>query len=232
MRAFAFQRQLLGGALVTLAGTAVACDDSTVTDVPVPVAAVLSEGAGVEAQSGTVATVLATPVTVLYTRSGAPVAGANITWKVQSGGGSVDAATSTTDANGAAIVHWTLGTTAGADTLIATTADSATSIITATAVAGPVANLTAVSGNAQDVAAGAAAAPLVVEAVDQYGNPVAGATVTWSVSGGGTVDNATTTTDGSGKAQVVLTMGATPGTLTVTANVGNLAPVTFTEHDD
>jgi len=168
----------------------------------------------------------------VYTRSGAPVSGANITWRVLSGVGSIDAATSATDANGAAIVHWTLGTVAGADTLIATSADSATSIITASAVAGPVATVTEVSGDAQDVAAGAAPAPLVVKAVDQYGNPVAGATVAWSTNGGGTVDNSTTTTDASGLAQVVLTMGSTPAAFTVTAHVGGLAPVTFTEREE
>jgi len=232
MRATALRRQLLGGALVTLAASAIACDNSTVTDVPVPVAAVLTEGAGVEAQSGTVGAVLATPVTVVYTRSGAPVSGANVTWTVLAGGGTIDAATSTTDASGNAVVHWKLGTTAGADTLIATTADSATSIITATAVAGPAVSVSLVSGDAQDVSGGAAAAPLVVKAVDAYGNPVSGATVSWSTSNGGSIDNASTTTDDKGLSQVVLTMGSGAGTYTVTATVAGLTPVTFTEREE
>jgi Bacterial Ig-like domain (group 1) len=156
------------------------------------------------------------------------VAGAAVTWTVQAGGGAVDAATSTTDAEGNAVVHWTLGTVAGADTLIGTSVDGATSIITATAVAGPATAVTIVSGDAQSVSAGAVAQPLVVKVADQYGNGVAGATVTWSVSGL-TLDNTTTTTDAAGLAQVVPTMSGTSGAYTITASVTGFAPVTFTE---
>jgi adhesin/invasin len=229
MRVHALRQQLLGGALVVVAGMVVACDDSTATEPPVPVAAVLAENAGVEAQSGTVGTTLATPISVLYTRSGQPVAGANVTWKVLAGGGTLDAATSTTDPSGNAVVHWTLGTKAGADTLIGTTADSATSIITAVAVPDVPASITVVSGDAQDIAAGAAPEALVVKAVDKYGNVVPGATVTWTASGGVTVDSSTTTTDSDGIAKVTPTITGAPGTYTVSASVPGVAPVTFTE---
>jgi Bacterial Ig-like domain (group 1) len=230
MRAHALRRHVLGGALATLAVAAIACSsDSTATEVPTPVATVLAENTGVEAQTGMVGTVLATPISVKLTQSEQPVAGAAVTWTVLSGGGSVDAATSTTDASGDAVVHWTLGTVPGADTLIATSNNSATSIITAMAVPGAATTVSEVSGDAQSVTAGTAAAPLVVKALDQYGNAVPGATVSWAVSGGLTIDNSTTTTDASGLSQVVLTMSGSPGTYTVTASVAGLAPVTFTE---
>jgi adhesin/invasin len=231
MRAIALRRHLLGGAIIMAAGATLACEDSTATEPPVPVAAVLAENAGVEAQSGTVGTTLATPISVLYTRSGQPVSGAAVTWKVLAGGGSVDAASSTTDASGNAVVHWTLGTKAGADTLIGTTADSATSIITAVAVPDVAASIVLVSGDAQDLSAGAAPAPLVVMAVDKYGNMVPGATISWSTSAGATVDSSTTTTNSDGLAQVTPTIAGTPGTYTITASVPGVAPVTFTERE-
>ena len=232
MRAFALRRQLLGGAFVVLGGAALACNDTTATDVPVPVAAVLTENSGVEAQSATVGTALPAPISVKLTESGQPTGGRVVSWKVESGGGSIDAATSTTDANGDAVVHWTLGTVAGPDTLIATTADSATSIITATAIAGPAAALKEVSGDAQDIAAGATPAPLVVKVVDQYGNVVPGATIAWSVTGGAAIDNTSTITDAGGLAQVTLTSIAAPGTFTVTASAAGVAPVMFTEREE
>lgn len=229
MRVHALRHRLLGGALVIVAGSLVACEESTATEPPVPVAAVLTENAGVEAQSGTVGTALATPISVSYTRSGLPVAGATVTWKVLAGGGSLDAATSTTDPTGNAVVQWTLGTKAGADTLIGTTADSATSIITAIAVPDVPASITVVSGDGQDIASGTTPVPLVVKAVDKYGNVVPGATVTWTASGGVTIGSSATTTDTGGLAQLTPTIAGAPGTYTVTASMPGVAPVTFTE---
>jgi Big-like domain-containing protein len=229
MHAFALRRQLLGGALVILGGSALACSSDN-TFAPTSVTTVLAENTGVEAQTATVGTTLATPISIKLTQNGQPVAGAAVTFKVQSGGGLLDATTSTTNADGDAIAHWTLGTVAGSDTLIATTSDgAATSIITATALPGPAAKIDMVSGDAQSVSAGAAAAPLIVKVVDQYGNGVSGATVTWAVSGGLSLDSTTTATDGTGLAQVVPTMSGTAGTYTVTASATGLAPVTFSE---
>ena len=70
--------------------------------------------------------------------------------------------------------------------------------------------------------------PLVVIAKDQNGNPMSGVEVTFSViQGGGNVSPAQDTTDASGKAQTILTLGATPGENQVKAQSGNLT-VTFT----
>jgi len=228
MYASAFRRHLLGGALVILGVAAVACDDGTATEPPTVVTRLLAENLGVEAQTGTVGTALATPISVKLTDNSQPVAGEAVTWTVLAGGGTVDAATSTTDPNGDAVAHWTLGTVAGSDTLIATTRDGTTSLITATAVAGPVTSIAAVSGSAQVIAAGATPAPIVVKATDKYGNPVLGTKISWSVSTGGALDSTTTTTDDKGLATVTLTSLAAPGTYTITASAPGLAPVTIT----
>ena len=90
--------------------------------------------------------------------------------------------------------------------------------------------LTKVSGPRQQAAAGSALAqPFVVLVLDQYGDPLAGATVTFSVTtGGGTLAATTGTTDADGRAATTLTLGRTPGTTTVQATVADLEPVTFT----
>lgn len=75
----------------------------------------------------------------------------------------------------------------------------------------------------------ASEAPSVVVR-NQSGNPVAGATVVFTVtSGGGSVSSATALTNASGVATAgTWTLGTTSGTQTLTAATGSLAPVTFT----
>ena len=89
--------------------------------------------------------------------------------------------------------------------------------------------LTKLSGNNQQFAAGSGLAePFVVSVLDQYGNPVAGATVTFTVSaGGGSLSATTAITDELGRAQSTLTLGAQPGRNTVTAKIADLKPVIF-----
>ena len=89
--------------------------------------------------------------------------------------------------------------------------------------------LTKVSGVEQQVPAGSQlSAPFVVTVLDQDGNPLEGATVTFVVStGGGTLTAETATTDANGRAATTLTLGLDPGPNTVTATVAGLDPVTF-----
>ncbi len=70
-------------------------------------------------QSGAASTALPTVLSVRVTdRFGNPIAGDKLTWNgVITGGGTVSAATSTTDATGLASTTWTLGARAGAQTL-------------------------------------------------------------------------------------------------------------------
>lgn len=75
------------------------------------------------------------------------------------------------------------------------------------------------NGNQQTSIAGATlATPLTVTVTDAAGAPVAGATVTWFVTGGGgSVAPTTSTTDANGRANTVFTLGATVGNQTVSA---------------
>ncbi len=96
---------------------------------------------------------------------------------------------------------------------------------------GPATSLILAGGNSQTGAAGAALAnPLVVQVTDTSGNPVSGASVTFSIaSGGGTLSSATAVTNSQGQAASTLTLPAAGGTTTVTASSGTLigSPITF-----
>ena len=69
---------------------------------------------------------------------------------------------------------------------------------------------------------------MVVLVVDQFGNPVANATVSWATTGGGNLSAASTTTDATGHTQVTLTTTSTTGAFSVTASSGTATAVTFT----
>ena len=70
--------------------------------------------------------------------------------------------------------------------------------------------------------------PLSVTVKDQNGDPISGLTVNWTVATGtGTLTSATSVTNAQGVATMIFTAGATAGTATVTATVGNLTPVAF-----
>ena len=86
------------------------------------------------------------------------------------------------------------------------------------------------SGLEQQRPAGSALAePFVVLVLDQNGDPVAGATVVFTVTaGGGELSVATATTDENGRATTTLTLGSQPGANIVVATVADLDPVTFT----
>jgi hypothetical protein len=69
---------------------------------------------------------------------------------------------------------------------------------------------------------------LAVRIVNQFGQPIEGATVAWTlVSGGGSVSPTSTTTDASGIAFTIYTSGATTGLVVIRAQVGGVPPLTF-----
>src|SRR5512133_2176739 len=88
-----------------------------------------------------------------------------------------------------------------------------------------------VAGNGQVQLIGTAlTSPLVVR-VSSSGNPVQGATVTFAVAtGSATVSPTTAVTDANGQAKTQVTLGSSPGEVTVTATVaGTNLKVTFIE---
>ena len=186
------------------------------------------------AQTGTVAQPLANPIRVLVTRDGAPEPGATVTWAATGAGASITPPSGVTDGAGLAQAAWTLPQAAGARTATATVADAAGSPVsfTATALAGPAAQLSRAGGNAQSGEVNTALpTPLQVTAVDQFGNAVAGVSVTWQVTGGGgSVAAPTSTTGGSGVATMMWTLGSTVGAQSAEGAAAGLtgSPVAFT----
>jgi hypothetical protein len=102
----------------------------------------------------------------------------------------------------------------------------------AAATPGVATRLTAVSGNGQAGTAGRAlTAPFVVSATDANGNGVAGASVTFVITGGGgALSIVQATTDAQGRASTILTLGPAAGINTVTAGCASVAgsSLTFT----
>ena len=91
------------------------------------------------------------------------------------------------------------------------------------------ASITAASGSGQTARISAVLpSPIVVKVLDQHGAVFAGAAVTFTATGGGTV-TANVTSNASGTAQTNWTLGSTPGNQTVSACVSGVATcATFT----
>src|SRR5207237_2714811 len=152
------------------------------------------------------------------------------------GSGSITGWTKTTEAGGMATVgSWTLGTTAGANSLTATSAAVAGSPVTftATGTAGTAGSIAVDAGDNQSATVNTAVAtPPAVIVKDAHGNPVQGVSVTFAVGlGSGSITGASQTTNASGIAAVgSWTLGTAAGqnTLTATAPGVNGSPITFT----
>jgi PKD repeat protein len=181
-------------------------------------------------QSAPVGTALPASLVVRVTDAfGNPVSGVPVNWTAD-GGGSVSAASTLTDVNGQTSVQRTLGPTAGPQTTSAT-ADLAGSpiIFNHTATAGNAARVLVFAGDGQEAAPGARLPePLVVQVLDAQSNPIVGRAVTWVIGiGDGSVDPATSNTDGEGKASTQWTLGPEPGRNTVNAVVSGVGVGAF-----
>jgi hypothetical protein len=86
-------------------------------------------------------------------------------------------------------------------------------------------------GNAQSQPANTVfPTPLGILVIDQYDYGAPNVQVAWTIkSGGGSLSAATTTTSDTGVTSNVYTAGATPGTVTITADVAGVGQITFTE---
>lgn len=171
-----------------------------------------------------VATAATTPALRVTDQKGRGVKGVLVRWQVTAGGGRVTNDTSRTNASGdASSGGWTLGTVAGTQTLQATADGLPPVVFTVDAVAGPVARLVRLSPEVQEgVVNTTLALPPSVRAEDQYGNPVAGVPVTFSVAtGGGTITGETRTTNAQGIATAdAWRLGTTSGQQIARATAG------------
>jgi adhesin/invasin len=188
-------------------------------------------------QVGPTGVALPTPLAVVVRdASNAPVPGVTVSWAAAAGSGSLTSS-SNTDANGMATATWTLGVNAGPLTATASKAGLTGSPVTFSATgqvqgATQLAQTTAASGNGQtDTVLATLANPYRVIARDQNNAPVAGVTVSWTVTtGGGSVSAPSSLTASTGIAAITHTFSATAGAQSVQATVAGLvgSPVTFT----
>jgi len=189
-------------------------------------------------QSGRVGEPLNDPLVFLVTDSrGRPVEGARVVFSVdQAGpGAGVVPDTARTDAEGNARAQFQLGTTIGdqvgkAIVLMREGSQQPTTTFTAKGLSETANGMAAFSGDGQSGPAGSSLEqPLVVQVTDVFGNPIAGVSITWAVEGGGSVSEASNTTDGQGQASVSRTLGPAAGPQATVATSEGLAgsPVTF-----
>jgi hypothetical protein len=143
---------------------------------------------------------------------------------VGTGGGSVQPARSTTDAQGIARAEWTLGLRAGApgQTASATLAGLPPVSFSATATtAGVVLQWVRTGGDGQTGPVGSVLPDsLAVQLRTPAGAPVQGADVVWAVTaGGGQLSPTAARTDAQGRARAAWTMGTAVGPAQATARV-------------
>jgi adhesin/invasin len=186
-----------------------------------------------DGQSARVGTALPSPLVVrVQDANSNAVAGATVRFAISAGGGSLSAASATTDGSGLASVTLTLGTALGGNSVAASATGLSGSPITfnATGTAGTPAQVVLVSGNGQSGTVGASINPFVVKVTDSGGTPVSGFVVAFAVtSGGGTLSARSVATDAAGQASSTLTLGPISGTNIVSASAAGLtgSPIAF-----
>lgn len=211
--------EALAGSPVTFVQTAIPSNPTTLTEV------------SGNAQTAPAGFEVAEDLVVKLTDdNGNGIGGLAVAWVVATGGGTVTPVNSTTDPTGLARTRWTLGGSAGANTLNAVFSGLPAVPFTATASSDVPANLAIASGDNQSAVGGAALAnPLAVKVTDANNNGVANVSVAWTANVGGSVSAGTSATDAQGVARITRTLGATPGLYTTTAEVTGLigSPITF-----
>jgi adhesin/invasin len=186
-----------------------------------------------DGQSATVNSAVPGPVRIIVRDvNSQPAAGVAVTFSVASGGGMVTGGSQTTGVDGLATLgSWTLGTTAGLNTLQAQVDGQAFLVVfSATGDPDVPTNVVAVAGDGQtdSVSATLMAAPSV-RVEDQYTNPLQGVAVEFVVlAGGGMVTGGSATTDVAGVASAgSWTLGTTPGANQLEAQVTGTPGYTF-----
>jgi len=178
-------------------------------------------------QTGPVATPLPVPLTAkakdVY---GNGVSGISISYSDGGAGGLFSSNPVTTDSTGQAAVTYTTPTVPGTVKVSASANGLATVTFAETVTAGPAAKTTSTSGNRQTGPPSTQLPlPLIVTVTDQYGNVVAGASVTFADGGaGGSFSSNPIVSDASGKASVNYTTSPQTGKATVKGTVSGVSP--------
>jgi hypothetical protein len=189
-----------------------------------PITLTISVDSGFADRTGIVGTAILGSVHVTQI-AGQPAPGVTVTWSTSPGGGTVNPVTSVTDATGLATTKWTLNDTARVSTLSASATGAAAVSMQVATTGGTAAAIAKVSPDSIGVVAGASTL-ITMKVTDAVGNPVTGAAVAWSATGGA-LSAVTTTTGNSGHGQVAFSTGAAPASYTVTATVAGIGALTF-----
>ena len=203
-----------------------------------PAAVTILQGDG---QNGRVGQALPQPLVAQVTdASGRPIDGARVAFVLTdpAPGAAVAPDTASTNADGEVSANVMLGTRPGSQSgqiqgLGAGGAPTAAVNFSLTALPENANGIAAVSGQDQTGAVGSTLPqPLVVQVTDPFGNPIGNVAVAWTVDGGGSVSETSTTTGQDGTTSVQRTLGGTAGTQHTLATVDGLAgsPVTFTSN--
>ncbi len=212
---------LLVGALGVLVGCG--------SDPQVPSAATATASTTISA--AVAATVAAVPAVRVTDAKGKGIKNILVRWRIASGGGKViNDSVRTTASGDASSGGWTLGTTSGQQTLQATADGIAAVTFTATANPGPLSRLTPVTLVDQQAPVNTPVPSLpAVRAEDQYGNPISGAAVLFTiVQGNGVLVGAQQSTNELGVAAVgAWTIGRAIGQQIVTATAIGSNPAVF-----
>ena len=187
-------------------------------------------------QTGTVGQPLGLPIVVAVTDpENRPVEGVEVAFVVPSGAGITPNDTVVTGADGQASINYTLSTASG-DQIVEARAKPVvaspllTTTFTATAMPEAAVGLALADGDDQRGEVSTALADsLAVQAVDRFGNGVAGVDVSW-VADRGSVSAASVMTGADGRSAVERTLGDQPGSYGTTAAAAGLegSPVSFT----
>ena len=198
---------------------------------PVPTTLSIISG---DNQTGLTGEALANPFVVeVRDENGNPLEGVIVAFVVSAGGGLLSDTNVDTDTNGLAQSILTLGSDPGTNTVdVSVEGIVKTEIFNAEGTLPPPipTTLSTVSDDNQTGLTGETLAdPFVVEVHDQYGDPIEGVTVTFTLlTGDGALSTETPTTDANGQAETTLTLGNEPGEYTLEVSVeGITQTVTF-----
>jgi adhesin/invasin len=210
-------------------GSITVASGSTSRVVPVVIAAGVANTARVNSgggQSGEAGTTLPEPIIITVIDAfGNLVPRADVTFQA-SGGGSAEPSAATTDATGVARTVWSLGQTAGPQTLRAIAGD-ANVVVEATAVSGRMASIESVGALVRRTSAGDTV-PVRLRAADRHGNGVSGVVVAFTVArGDGMVAPARVETGADGLAQTRWATGTTAGLNTLRARAIDVRDTTI-----
>ena len=180
-------------------------------------------------QMGSLNSPLAEPLVVeVLDANDNPVEDARVRFSTTIGSGRFSPRTPRTDEDGFAETTFT-PTSAGRIRISASVAGVDDRAAFTVQAGDPADALEKVSGDTQSGTPGNALAnPFVVEVQDEDGEPLAGHSVTFSVTaGGGSLSETSATTNANGRAQTTLTLGSAPGINSVQASVSGVDPVIF-----